>query len=1115
MRRLIARRRGLVVAAAGVLLAAALFTSLFVSASAQATTLSTFPRELFAEVDDVTATSAFVSGQFIPAGLESEYRLEYTAEPGNSGSWAPVPGGSGTILAADASDERRRAGALLTGLKPATSYYVRLHARNEPSPGHPQEATSASAAFKTAGPPSAITFATHAIHGEALRVLGSVEPGGSPTNELQSVTVGGGATGGSFKLCLESQCTGATGTGAVANGSKEITALSIATGTFLGGEEVSGAGIPAGARIVGLTVKNGVTTALKLSAAATESKAGVALTANLALILHEDAGENNEAFYMKKALEALPNVGETHVVVRENFTTTTYTVMFVGPLGGRALPQITANAEGLTPSGTVSVATLLEGAPFAVHYRAQYVSQEDFANTEWASAEETPELEGSGLVGADLPALTPGETYHVRLLASNAVRSALGSAQGAPQTLTMPMPPAGGSEACANEALRSGPSAHLPDCRAYEQVTPVNKEGALDVFQYGAGGEASLVGEDGEGFMLHAAGTQWGSSPDPSESNYFFTRTAAGWRMTSARPQGEAGPDKYVPQIFSPDLSSIGLEVEWNTTIASKSPNVEFKTGPPGGPYTEIASIPRAQLEGTSALAGMSADASKFVLQTADHALLGHPTGTASGDDLYEFSGGVLRQVNVAPGGGKISACGAKLVKGFEGYRDGHGVNAPSHAVSADGSRVFFEDNCAHHLYARFGGVSTVDIGEYVFLAANADGSKLLLERVSGEAHDYFLYEAAAGTVKPLFSTHEGIFTIGGALAPVISDDLSAIYFAAKEPLTPDSPPLTSETGSNPEDLYRYDVSSATLQFVAQIDPAEDAGFKQHSASPDGRYFYWGARNVAGFPGGATGSGNPQAYRYDSVEHVVQCLSCASPFDPRPKLEVLFTDAGTLNLTRGPAGRVDASANGDYVFFDTASALVPEDVNSEIAPHAPEKTNEPVATNIWYSGSSDVYEWRRSGVDGCAHLQGCLALISSGTGGSKNELLGTTQSGRDVFIATHEPLVPGDRDTAGDVYDARIGGGFPPPPPPPTECEGDACSTPFLAPSDPTPSSSTFQGAGNLPAPAPVAQGKPAPNVKPKKCRAKGKRKCKAKPRKRSAKRAGGTAAARRSGAGR
>src|SRR6185312_13768114 len=98
----------------------------------------------------------------------------------------------------------------------------------------------------------------------------------------------------------------------------------------------------------------------------------------------------------------------------------------------------------------------------------------------------------------------------------------------------------------------------------------------------------------------------------------------------------------------------------------------------------------------------------------------------------------------------------------------------------------------------------------------------------------------------------------------------------------------------------------------------------------------------------------------------------------------------------------------------------------------------------------------------CVHVQGCVALISSGTGGFDNQFLGTTPSGRDVFFATHERLVSGDRDSAGDVYDARIGGGFPPAVPGPVECEGDACQSPVAAPIDTTPGSLSFSGSGNI-----------------------------------------------------
>ena len=37
--------------------------------------------------------------------------------------------------------------------------------------------------------------------------------------------------------------------------------------------------------------------------------------------------------------------------------------------------------------------------------------------------------------------------------------------------------PSAGAQACPNEGFRNGPSANLPDCRAYELVTPADKEG--------------------------------------------------------------------------------------------------------------------------------------------------------------------------------------------------------------------------------------------------------------------------------------------------------------------------------------------------------------------------------------------------------------------------------------------------------------------------------------------------------------------------------------------------------------------------------------------------------------------------------------------------------------
>jgi hypothetical protein len=82
---------------------------------------------------------------------------------------------------------------------------------------------------------------------------------------------------------------------------------------------------------------------------------------------------------------------------------------------------------------------------------------------------------------------------------------------------------------------------------------------------------------------------------------------------------------------------------------------------------------------------------------------------------------------------------------------------------------------------------------------------------------------------------------------------------------------------------------------------------------------------------------------------------------------------------------------------------------------------------------------------------------------------GMAPSGADIFFTTADRLVPQDTDTQQDIYDARIGGGFPPPPVR-TPCQEEACQGPSAAtPSFGAPSSTTFSGAGNLaPPPATV-----------------------------------------------
>jgi hypothetical protein len=739
------------------------------------------------------------------------------------------------------------------------------------------------------------------------------------------------------------------------------------------------------------------------------------------------------------------------------------------------------------------------------HYHFQYVAEEEFDENGWAGALSTPEVDAgygsvqhegnvqgftSTIIGEDLAGLQPGKTYHYRLVATN---TAPGNpvVVGNEQTLTV-VPAAASEEpsACPNEQLRGGLSASLPDCRAYEQVTPVEKEGAQEIFSYGPSTSGALVSQTGEDLMLFAPRVNFGSSPDSGQSPYFFSHTSAGWQMTAAGAQPQTGVETLTSQVYEPlNLSQLGFEEQFFTSTEVRSPNVEFKVGPPGGPYTTIASVPYKQAGevGEKGLVANSADFSKLILEVEDHALLGHPTGTANGDDLYEWSGGKLSQVNVG-----IGSCGARIVKGYESPELAR--NSSAHAVSADGSRVFFEatpgSNCGgpSNLFMRVNGATTVDIGKYIFIAANAEGSSVLIETHSSTTHEMLLYDVESSSAKPLFTTHQ---QITGSAAFAVAKDLGALYFSSTERLTSEAPPAANEAHTfDLENIYRYDIASARLDFVAQTEAYGRGGL-----SPDGRYDYFTSSWVAGVPGGSEDRDERgQVYRYDSVERVVQCMSCASSFDPEPKLGASFAEStsdGPLITENGLPGHAIASANGNFVFFVTAAALVPQDLDGEIAAHP----GDPEYPSFDNSPSGDVYEWRKDGVDGCAHAQGCLALISSGTGGLLNLLVGTDESGRDVFIYTNSPLVPQDNDTAGDIYDVRIDGGERPPAARPVECEGDACSTPPSPPNDATPSSLTFSGAGNLIA---SQAGRPAVRAKKPKAKKKDNKKKRKKGKKRS-----------------
>jgi hypothetical protein len=144
------------------------------------------------------------------------------------------------------------------------------------------------------------------------------------------------------------------------------------------------------------------------------------------------------------------------------------------------------------------------------------------------------------------------------------------------------------------------------------------------------------------------------------------------------------------------------------------------------------------------------------------------------------------------------------------------------------------------------------------------------------------------------------------------------------------------------------------------------------------------------------------------------------------------------------------SNDGSYVFFESTIGLTPKAFNHvELANHV----------GLF---AENIYEWHN----------GQISLISDGRDrtyiGTQNEseqrssvhLIGATPSGEDVLFTTASPLVPADTDKGEDIYDARVGGGFPAPAG--SSCEGEACQGPPAPPPVAVSvGSAAFAGPGN------------------------------------------------------
>jgi hypothetical protein len=94
------------------------------------------------------------------------------------------------------------------------------------------------------------------------------------------------------------------------------------------------------------------------------------------------------------------------------------------------------------------------------------------------------------------------------------------------------------------------------------------------------------------------------------------------------------------------------------------------------------------------------------------------------------------------------------------------------------------------------------------------------------------------------------------------------------------------------------------------------------------------------------------------------------------------------------------------------------------------------------NGVANAYEWHEENASG----GGSVSLVSTGSSDAPVGQAIISATGRDIFFTTTQGLVSQDTDGQQDIYDARLGGGFPEPPSLPQPCSGDACQGPLTNP---------------------------------------------------------------------
>ncbi len=414
------------------------------------------------------------------------------------------------------------------------------------------------------------------------------------------------------------------------------------------------------------------------------------------------------------------------------------------------------------------------------------------------------------------------------------------------------------AEACPNETLRLElHSAALPDCRAYERVTPAYRES-----QPALVGGLFAVSPDGDRVLAGSIGAFAGTEQDPVSiaSNvvgaaYLYERTGAGWQAWPLDPAasrffsnglGLADASTDLGRSLW-ELEPTGAPLESSASFESEEVTGFYLESSAGvfekvGPSTPGATIPNRHryhyLGGSENLSRIVFTAESGVRWPFDATVAEEPT-------VYEYVGverpGETREpslVGVEGGAGSsrlISTCGTRLGSGWMGISGEQHTGSMFNAISASGLRVFFTAIGSKEVSQACVGPRAGEV------YAREEITSLEGDAPAAGARTVAISEPSREDCREC-QTEEPSVVRAAAAFQGASLDGSRVFFTTEQELLP---------GAKGNNLYEYDFDAPAGERVALLSGAVAGGGEAQvqgvaRISEDGSAVYFVARGRLG-----------------------------------------------------------------------------------------------------------------------------------------------------------------------------------------------------------------------------------------------------------------------------